>query len=57
MINMSGQEKASQGGQHRLMVIARHEQMLAAFVSSLAKKRMDLPMHCRASNFTKAVEV
>lgn len=38
-------------------VIARREQMLATFVFSLASKRMDLSMHCRAGNFTKALEV
>lgn len=57
MINTSRQGKASQGGQHRLMLIARHEQMLATFVFSLANNRMDLSMHCRASNVRKSVEV
>lgn len=32
---MSRQEKASQGEQDRLMLIARHEEMLAAFMFSL----------------------
>lgn len=44
---MSRQEQASQGGQHRLMLIARCEQMLATFVFSLASNRMDLSMHCK----------
>lgn len=54
---MSRQEKASQGGQHRLTLVARHEQMLTTFVFSCASNRTDLSMHCKASKFTKAVEV
>lgn len=53
---MSRQDKASQGGQHRLMLISRHEHVLAASVFFFASNGIDLSMHCRASNFTKAVK-
>lgn len=56
MINVSRQDKASQDRQHRLMLISRHEHVLAAFVFVLASNGVDLSMHCRASNFTKAVK-